>query len=226
MLKITYSEVEKKKKGDVSRNAFTMPMLRASTLIILDSIVRVRCRRCCQKTRRYTIRRQPRTAHGESRRPARAGLGETSIADIFSFANFEILLHKSGTYLSSVSNSVSHNLKSAKKNTNRRNLSTLHTTETPISYLSKMLGKRKSSAPLPPPKKRRKPVPTIEEIRFDASAREDYLTGFHKRKLQRIKNAKEEAAKKEREERVQARKQVCSSIPKNHHSGWLTKWDL
>lgn len=93
-----------------------------------------------------------------------------------------------------------------------------------------MLGKRKSSSPLPPPKKRRKPVPTIEEIQFDASAREEYLTGFHKRKLQRIKNAKEEAAKKEREERVQARKHVCFSIaalhPKNHHSGWLTKVDL
>lgn len=93
-----------------------------------------------------------------------------------------------------------------------------------------MLGKRRSSAPLPPPKKRRKPVPTIEEIQFDASAREEYLTGFHKRKLQRIKNAKEEAAKKEREERVQARKHVGSSIaalhPKNHHSGWLTKVDL
>ena len=75
-----------------------------------------------------------------------------------------------------------------------------------------MLGKRKSSAPPPPPKKRRKPVPTIEEIQFDASAREDYLTGFHKRKLQRIKNAKEEATKKEREEKIQARKLVCSNI--------------
>lgn len=83
----------------------------------------------------------------------------------------------------------------------------------PLPYLSKMLGKRKSSAPLPPPKRRRKPVPTIEEIQFDASAREDYLTGFHKRKLQRIKNAKEEAAKKEREERIQARKLVCSTVP-------------
>lgn len=43
---MTNSEVEKKKKGDVSRNASTMPMLRASTLSMLDSIVRVRCRRC------------------------------------------------------------------------------------------------------------------------------------------------------------------------------------
>lgn len=75
-----------------------------------------------------------------------------------------------------------------------------------------MFGKRKSSAPLPPPKKRRKPVAAIEEIQFDASAREDYLTGFHKRKLQRIKNAKEEATKKEREEKIKARKLVCSTI--------------
>lgn len=36
---MTNSEVEKKKKGDVSRNAFTMLMLRPSTLSILDSIV-------------------------------------------------------------------------------------------------------------------------------------------------------------------------------------------
>lgn len=69
-----------------------------------------------------------------------------------------------------------------------------------------MLGKRKLSTPLPPPKKRRKSGPTIEEISFDTSAREDYLTGFHKRKLQRIKHAKEQAAKKEREERIEARR--------------------
>lgn len=72
-----------------------------------------------------------------------------------------------------------------------------------------MLGKRKLSTPLPPPKKRRKSGPTIEEISFDTSAREDYLTGFHKRKLQRIKHAKEQAAKKEREERIEARRIVC-----------------
>lgn len=84
-----------------------------------------------------------------------------------------------------------------------------------------MLGKRKSSAPPLPPKKRRKSVPTIEEIQFDASAREDYLTGFHKRKLQRIKNAKEEAAKKEREEKIQARKVVCSTVAASQSSFWF-----
>ncbi|MCJ1423882.1 hypothetical protein MMC29_001767 [Sticta canariensis] len=69
-----------------------------------------------------------------------------------------------------------------------------------------MLGKRKPPTPLLPPKKQRKSAPTIEEISFDTSAREDYLTGFHKRKLQRIKHAKEEAAKKKRAEKIAARK--------------------
>lgn len=72
-----------------------------------------------------------------------------------------------------------------------------------------MLGKRKSTTPPLPSGKRRKSAPTIEEITFDTSAREDYLTGFHKRKLQRVKHAKEEAAKKEREEKIAARKIVC-----------------
>ncbi len=62
---------------------------------------------------------------------------------------------------------------------------------------------------IPPPKKKRKSTSAIEEIAFDFNAREDYLTGFHKRKLQRIKRAKEEAAKKEREEKITARKLVC-----------------
>ena len=71
-----------------------------------------------------------------------------------------------------------------------------------------MLGKRKAIQPIVPPRKKRKSPSAIEEIAFDLSAREDYLTGFHKRKLQRIKHAKEEAAKKDREEKVNARKIV------------------
>lgn len=71
-----------------------------------------------------------------------------------------------------------------------------------------MLGKRKSTASAPPLKKRKKSTPVIEEITFDFNAREDYLTGFHKRKVQRIKHAQEEAAKKDREERIVARKTV------------------
>ncbi|KAL9125520.1 MAG: hypothetical protein Q9217_005292 [Psora testacea] len=68
------------------------------------------------------------------------------------------------------------------------------------------LGKRRHVGLLPPVRKKRKIAPAIEEITFDATAREDYLCGFHKRKLQRIKHAKEEAMKREREERITARK--------------------
>lgn len=71
-----------------------------------------------------------------------------------------------------------------------------------------MLGKRKRTVALVPPPKKRKNSSAIEEITFDFSAREDYLSGFHKRKLQRIKHAKEEAAKKGREEKITARKLV------------------
>jgi ribosomal RNA-processing protein 17 len=83
-----------------------------------------------------------------------------------------------------------------------------------------MLGKRKRSAALVPPPKKRKNTSAIEEITFDFSAREDYLSGFHKRKLQRIKHAKEEAAKKDREEKITARKLVsCSSFDIISHDG-------
>jgi ribosomal RNA-processing protein 17 len=58
------------------------------------------------------------------------------------------------------------------------------------------------------PNKRRKVEHKIEEISFDNDARAEYLTGFHKRKVQRAKRAQEEAVKKGREERVEMRKQV------------------
>lgn len=61
---------------------------------------------------------------------------------------------------------------------------------------------------LPPPSKRRKTTSAVEEINFDFDARADYLTGFHKRKVQRAKQAQDEAAKKAKEERVVMRKQV------------------
>ena len=74
-----------------------------------------------------------------------------------------------------------------------------------------MIGKRKplSSGP---PAKRKKSASAIEEINFDFDARQDYLTGFHKRKLQRIKHAQEESAKKEREDRLEARKNVSLGV--------------
>ena len=60
-----------------------------------------------------------------------------------------------------------------------------------------------------PPSKKRKTVHKIEEISFDNDARADYLTGFHKRKVARATRAREEAEKREKEERVRIRAQVC-----------------
>lgn len=61
---------------------------------------------------------------------------------------------------------------------------------------------------LPPPSKKRKMTSAVEEVNFDFEARQEYLTGFHKRKQQRIKNAQEEAAKRARQEKLELRKQV------------------
>ena len=63
-------------------------------------------------------------------------------------------------------------------------------------------------APPPPSKKRKRPTPTIEEIKFDALSRTDYLTGFHRRKQARIKHAREVSAQKDREEKIRMRKVV------------------
>jgi ribosomal RNA-processing protein 17 len=60
-----------------------------------------------------------------------------------------------------------------------------------------------------PPSKRRKTESTVvEEINFDPSARQEYLTGFHKRKLERAKHARELAEKQARIEKLEARKLV------------------
>ncbi|RMD44299.1 hypothetical protein DV735_g795, partial [Chaetothyriales sp. CBS 134920] len=48
----------------------------------------------------------------------------------------------------------------------------------------------------------------VEEIVFSPAAREEYLTGFHKRKVQRTKAAQEAARKKEREEKIRQRKRI------------------
>ncbi|OHE95906.1 nucleolar protein 12 [Colletotrichum orchidophilum] len=67
---------------------------------------------------------------------------------------------------------------------------------------------RPKKSVLPPLSKKRKAVSAIEEVNFDFDAREDYLTGFHKRKLQRQKWAQEQAALKAREEKIEMRKQI------------------
>ena len=58
------------------------------------------------------------------------------------------------------------------------------------------------------PALKRRRVDQVEEITFDPTARQEYLTGFHKRKQQRIQNAKDAVAKREKEERVRERRQV------------------
>jgi ribosomal RNA-processing protein 17 len=64
-----------------------------------------------------------------------------------------------------------------------------------------------------PPHKKHKPTyrpskePAPEEILFSPTSRHDYLTGFHRRKLARIKHAREVAEKREREERLSARRE-------------------
>lgn len=61
---------------------------------------------------------------------------------------------------------------------------------------------------LPPHYKKRKTTSDIEEISFDNDARHEFLTGFHKRKQQRIKHAQDVAAKRARQEKLDTRKQV------------------
>jgi hypothetical protein len=63
-------------------------------------------------------------------------------------------------------------------------------------------------APPPVSKKRKLAGPAAEKIEFDFSAREEYLTGFHKRKVARMKHAQEENAKKEKEEKLRFRREV------------------
>ena len=72
-----------------------------------------------------------------------------------------------------------------------------------------------------PPKKRRK-TSQPEEILFDPAARQEYLTGFHKRKQARIQHAKETAAEKERKLKIEERKRVCCHSFSSF--GWLYDW--
>ena len=64
------------------------------------------------------------------------------------------------------------------------------------------------------PLRKRRKTSAIEEITFDHAAREDFITGFHKRKLQRARYAREVALRKEREEKIAARKAVFSGTPR------------
>ncbi|KAL3478221.1 nucleolar protein 12-domain-containing protein [Aspergillus californicus] len=56
--------------------------------------------------------------------------------------------------------------------------------------------------------KKRKLTSHVEEISFDPSSREEFLTGFRKRKQQRIKNAQAVAESRAREDKRQTRKKL------------------
>lgn len=61
------------------------------------------------------------------------------------------------------------------------------------------------------PSKKRKTTHAVEEVTFDNSARAEYLTGFHKRKVARQKEGRKQAEEQARQERIQARREVrCS----------------
>jgi ribosomal RNA-processing protein 17 len=71
---------------------------------------------------------------------------------------------------------------------------------------------RPKKSVLPPLPKKRKTEHKIDEINFDFEKRADYLTGFHKRKVARVKQAQAEAEKKAREERAELRKTVRATL--------------
>lgn len=62
----------------------------------------------------------------------------------------------------------------------------------------------------PPAKRRKVSTSAVEELNFDPDARKEFLTGFHKRKVQRAKHAQEIAERRAKEERVETRRKVCT----------------
>lgn len=56
----------------------------------------------------------------------------------------------------------------------------------------------------------------VESISFDPEARNEYLTGFHKRKVQRAEHGREVAQKKLKEATVLARKEVRRLCSRNY----------
>lgn len=63
-------------------------------------------------------------------------------------------------------------------------------------------------APIGKKRKRDDRYGQIEELTFNPEARQEYLTGFSKRKQARKDHAKEVAIKREKEEKIKERKAV------------------
>ena len=66
---------------------------------------------------------------------------------------------------------------------------------------------------VPLAKRRRIEATIVEEITFDTASRHEYLTGFHKRKLQRAKHAQEAAERRAKAEKIEQRKKVGRQRP-------------
>lgn len=74
----------------------------------------------------------------------------------------------------------------------------------------------------PPAKKRKVNTTAVEEVNFDPDARKEFLTGFHKRKLQRTKNAQEVAERRAKEEKRETRRKVrFCYFPTSFFEGFL-----
>ncbi|KAI8990073.1 nucleolar protein 12-domain-containing protein [Pilobolus umbonatus] len=57
-------------------------------------------------------------------------------------------------------------------------------------------------------KKRKAKQETVDYVEFDPTKRTEYLTGFHKRKVERIKKTKEKYAQLAQEEKLKNRKEI------------------
>lgn len=92
---MTNSEEEKKKNGDVSRNASTMLMLRASALSILDSIVMLQYDfEVVVEDDAQQDQEAAALQHTENSGHRLASLGESSTAKSFFLTQLEVLLQK------------------------------------------------------------------------------------------------------------------------------------
>lgn len=80
-----------------------------------------------------------------------------------------------------------------------------------ISYKTSGTGKRPNRDLLTGGKKyteNRAKKHLVEEVKFDPESRQEYLTGFHKRKLERQKKAQEYHKEQERLAKIEERKQI------------------
>lgn len=71
--------------------------------------------------------------------------------------------------------------------------------------------------------RKRKLASRVEEINFDDTARHEFLTGFRKRKQQRIKHAQEVAEEKAREAKREERRRVSLSIVLSSRSALISR---